>query len=208
MEKKTSWCEATTNANSALISLITCLDAGHNAWIEVQKNGEQTFPIKMKNPALDDVRNWQLNFGSFTKKASNEYFNKTEKDLAENWVWVHGEPKAVIAYQKDGTILPGFMNFPQVGTGYAVKRDDANAYRKSVLNDGFDYWQTPWQDNWKPKDGVPYYVTDDRISEVFVICYNDEPYDKADSILAASEFLRKYGEMLMEQEQELEDYDR
>ena len=49
----TTWTEATTNVNKAMIMLLSCLDSGKNAWIELRKNGDQAYPIRMKNPALD-----------------------------------------------------------------------------------------------------------------------------------------------------------
>lgn len=33
----TTWTEATTNVNKAMIMLLSCLDSGKNAWIELRK---------------------------------------------------------------------------------------------------------------------------------------------------------------------------
>ena len=77
----TTWTEATTNVNKAMIMLLSCLDSGKNAWIELRKNGDQAYPIKMKNPELDNPFNWEMSYSTprNEKEMMNyKYFNDTE----------------------------------------------------------------------------------------------------------------------------------
>ena len=100
----TTWAEATNNASKAMMGLISCIESGKNAWIEVRRNGDQAYPIKIKNPALDDPYNWEMNYG--VPKNENDflndhYFNETEKDLTYNWIACFGEKEAIEEYQKN-----------------------------------------------------------------------------------------------------------
>jgi len=44
--KSTSWTEATTDFERALIGLFSCLNSGKNSWIEIQKMENRIFLLK------------------------------------------------------------------------------------------------------------------------------------------------------------------
>ena len=58
----TTWTQATTNPSEIMLGLVSCLESGKNAWIEIRKNGDQAYPVMKKNPALENPFNWEMNF--------------------------------------------------------------------------------------------------------------------------------------------------
>lgn len=44
----TNWTRATTNLLDAIESLHSAIKYGCNAWIEIRKNGDQSYPIEKK----------------------------------------------------------------------------------------------------------------------------------------------------------------
>lgn len=197
--KKLNWSKATVNVSEALVSLISCIEAGRNAWIEVMKNGEQDFPIKKKNPALDNPHNWEMNYGSPRKHqeiANHQFFNDTEKDIVENWTDAYGTEEAVKAYEETGEIKEGLLL--SSGKACLVRQEDANWYREHITGDNYKYgvWAV-WP---KPKDGIPYWVVDESIGDVFVVCYNDDPFDKVTAIRNTAKFLEAYADKWEEKE--------
>lgn len=189
----TNWAQATVDPQMAAISLLSCLNAGKNAWIEVRKNTEKdcAIPIMRSNPELDNPFNWTMNYGvPRNEKAleSRQYLNETERDMTYNWTCCYGTEKAIEEYQKNRTITREL--FEGTGIAHPVRIEDANYYRKNILGDNYDheYWTTYW----KPKNGIPYYVADDRIEDVFVVCYDNSPVDKRKAIEAAGQFLLDY----------------
>lgn len=191
----TSWTEATNNASKAMISLISCLDSNKNAWIEIRKNGDQDSPIKTKNPALDNPFNWEMSYGvprNEDEMKKHHYFNETEKDLTFNWIAGFGDENAIKEYQVNGIISKGLLN----GTGicHPVRIKDANLYREKFVGDNYEYGY--WTTYWKPKNNIPYWIVDETIGDVFTICYNDEPVDKADAIVKTAQFMLEYANSL------------
>lgn len=188
----TTWTEATNNASKAMIGLLSCIESGRNAWIEIRKNGEQSYPIKIKNPALDNPFNWEMSYGiprNENDMLNHSYFNETERDLTYNWMACFGEKKAIEEYQKNGTISKELFN----GTGicHPVRIKDANFYRKNIIGDNYEYGY--WVTYWKPKKNIPYWIVDESIGDVFTICFNDDIIvDKAEAIRKAAEFMLAY----------------
>ena len=187
----TNWTVATNNASRAMMGLISCAESGKNAWIEARKNGDQAYPIMIKNPELDNPFNWQASYGVPRNEAellSKKYFNETEKDLTYNWVACFGEEEAMRDYQINGIISEKM--FLGIGTCHPVRIKDANFYRKNILKDNYeyDYWVT----HWKPKDNIPYFVVDKSIGDVFTICYDNDTVCKAEVIKKAAMFLMDY----------------
>ena len=183
----TSWTKATTYFNVALLGLINCLDTGRNAWIEVQKNGEQDFPIVIKNPVLDDPFNWTMMYGvprNEKELANLQYFNHTEKDLTYNWYAAFSTPEAAELYRKDGTVTAGL--FKGMGICTPVKISDIDAWRSAPFN-------YTWITHWKPKDNIPYWIPD-SINEVYVVCFDDGPVNKKASYLRMSSLLHRLAE--------------
>mgnify|MGYP001635344188 CR=1 FL=1 len=187
----TTWTEATNNASKAMMGLISCIESGRNAWIEVRKNGEQSYPIKIKNPALENPFNWEMNYGipRNEKDLHNyNYFNETERDLTYNWIACFGEKKAIEEYQNNGIISKELFN--GIGICHPVRIKDANFYRKNILGDNYEYGY--WTTYWKPKNNIPYWVVDESIGNVFTICFNDEIVDKAEAVRKSAQFMMKY----------------
>lgn len=190
---KTNWTISTVNPTEALIGLVSCIEAGYEAWIEVRQNGDQEYPAQMKNPELNNPFNWTMSYGipkNIKKIEEYKFFNDTEKDLTMNWINVFGDKEAVMEYQKTGKVIEGLLFGSSLSC--PVRIDDANWYRANITKDNYRYGY--WIDMWKPKQDIPYMVTDLSIKKVFTVCYT-EPFEKIDkkSLLSkASEFLTEY----------------
>jgi len=188
MEKRTCWTQATTCIATAIAGLLSCLESGKNAWIEVQKNGDQDFPIMVPNPALNDPFNWTMLYGiprNEKEMESHRYLNATQKDLTYNWHAAFSEPKAAEIYRTTGEITPGL--FRGIGACIPVKVSNINEWREKQGLKPFCYgWVTYWQ----PKETIPYRIPAD-IPEVFVVCYDDGPRDKKKSLAAMAELLQR-----------------
>ncbi len=195
----TGWTNATVDPNKAMIGFVSCLEAGKNAWIEVRKNGDQTYPVMKKNPELDNPFNWTMMYAlprNEKEMGDHNYFNETEKDLTYNWTAAFGTREAIEAYQKDGTISEGLCK--GIGICHPVKITDAEAYRKEIVGD--DYKYAYYTTYWKPKNHIPYYVLDESIKDVFVVCYDDEPFDKMAALTRASDFITEYAKRMKQEE--------
>lgn len=191
----TNWCKATENPYEAIANLISCLNSGKNAWIEYQKNGEQEYPLVIKNPALENPHNWTSSVMCCGgRDDSVPFFNETLKDLAKNWINVFScSEKAVKAYEEKGKVTKGLIRLAtdRVYETYKcnVRKKDATRYRKEFVGDDYDYEKMVGYHLWEPKEGIPYYIPDPNIDKVFVVCYNCEPVDIKKSLRSAAEFL-------------------
>lgn len=200
-EVLTSWTEAMTDPYKAIIALISCLQHNKNAWIEIRKNGDQAFPIMKKNPELDNSFNWTMSYG--TTRNEDEinkrgYFNDTEKDLTFNWTACFGTEKAIEEYQKNDVVSPDMFNG---SICHPVRIKDANAYRRDVVGDNYDY--TYFVTYWKPKKGIESWIVDESIGDVFVVCYEkdtDEKVDKKKAMVTAAQLLLAYAETIPDKE--------
>lgn len=193
MNKKiyTNWTEATNNASKAMLSLVSCLESGFNAWIEIRKNGDQDYPIKIKNPALENPFNWTFTYGvprNEKKMMDYRYFNDTQKDLTYNWVACFGDAEAIKKYQESGLITEGLV----LGKGKScpVRIEDANTYRRKITGDNYEY--NYWVSHWEPIKGIPYWVVDEEQGDVFTICYNKDTVNKSEAMKRAADFLYQY----------------
>ena len=188
-EIRTSWTQATTDAHRALMGLLSCLDAGYNAWLEIRKNGDQDFPIMIPNPELEKPENWTMSYGIPRPKdnfADEKFLNETEKDLTLNWTAVFGEKEAAENYYRTGKLSKD--NIKGIGYCHAVRIQDANEFRKAIDGySGYGYWATRWQ----PQKGISYRVPA-QIEQVFTVCNTQEPCNKARTIKRAGEFLIQY----------------
>lgn len=191
----TNWAQATTSVSQAMLGLVSCLESGKNAWIDIRGNGSQDVPIKMKNPELDNPFNWTMEYSvprNEEEMRNIQYFNDTEMDLTYNWIQGYGSQEAIEKYQDTGEITEGLLL--ERGIGHPVRVADANRYRKEITGDNYEYGF--WVTYWKPKTGIPYWVVDPNVGEVFTICYNDEPVDKKLALQRAAQFLMDYAERL------------
>jgi len=198
MEFKTNWTHATTNPSKALAGLISCLNAGYNAWIEVRENGHQDLPVMKKNPMLDDILNWESYCGTIrSDKHEPIYFNETEKELCLNYVEVTSTVTAYERYKKTGEISKGLIVLACEKPDDDLIRCpipivDANRYRKEITGDGYEYGY--WMNHWRAKKGIEAYIVDDSVGFVFTICYNTEPVDMGYALRRAAEYLNKFAE--------------
>lgn len=185
----TNWCKATRNYVMALQGLISAIEAGKNAWIEIRKNGEQKYPIMVPNPALNHPREWTMSYGTLrdeSKLLDHKFLNETEKDLTYNYTTAFGSQEAIDAYYETGVLTK--ENFLGMGICHAVKIKDAIEYRKNI--DGYNnYYQ--WVTFWKPREGV--HEVPAEIDKVFTICYDDQPIISKKKLLQeATEFIATY----------------
>lgn len=187
----TNWCHAVKDPQVAMMNLIHCLNAGHNAWLELRENGDQYYPIMIVNPVLDDPFNWTFSYGSVRNDAeitAHDFLNVTERDLTMHWVNAMGTEKAVEAYKKDGTVMEGLI----MGGGIScpVKIEDANRYRRDITGDSYKYdYFANW---WKPAEGVPSHIPDPNAGKVFTVCYDNSPVDVKASCERAARYLMDY----------------
>lgn len=191
----TNWCKATENPYEAIANLVTCLNSGKNAWIEYQKNGEQEYPLVIKNPALDNPHSWtSKTVCCGGRDDSVPFFNETLKDLAKNWINVFScSETAVKAYEERGEVTKGLIRLAtdRVYKTYKcnVRKKDATRYRKEFVGDGYDYEKMVGYHLWEPKEGIPYYIPDPSVDKVFVVCYDNEPFNTEKILRSAAEFL-------------------
>jgi hypothetical protein len=191
----TNWTEATTNVSKAFMGLLHAIDSGYEAWLEIQDNGKQDYPVKIVNPTLDNPFNWTSYIGvprDFKAILDHKYINDTEKDLTVNWIDCFGTLEAIEHYQKTGELIDGAIN--SCGRSHPVRIKDANNYRKN--KDGYEYGF--WMNWWKPKDEVPYWIPDPNIKKVFVVCTygKNSLLDKQEAIKKAGKFLTQYANMI------------
>lgn len=199
----TQWSKAITSIGEAMLSLMNCLHYGYNAYIAVKKNGNQEFPVVKKNPELENPFNWESAYGTIGKDVGKDSFNSMEKELRENWIEVFSTQEAAAAYKKDRTLLPGLI----LGNGSVklpVRKEDANRYRKEVIKDNYNY--DIWSHMWKAKEGIPYYILDETVKNVFVVYYKKENALTENDLVArvkeAADVLLTYADQLEQQKEE------
>lgn len=195
----TRWTHATTNPSEAIAALVSCIEYGKDAWIEVRKNGDQAFPIMRTNPQLDNPFNWKMMYGTVRNEEEmqkHQYLNAMEKELTYNWTAGFGDKEAVEHYKETGEITEGLLS--GVGVPFPIRIKDAEEYREKITGDNYKY--RFFVTYWEPEKDIKPYVVDDRIDEVFVICCYDkdskEPVDKKAAIRRAGEFLLQYADRL------------
>lgn len=100
--KYTTWAEATISPFKAVRQLLRCLRSGYNAWIELQENGDQFYPIRIKNPKLDREESWKVVGTKLSTReqilADHHFFNDTTRRLTMKG-HEHDEENDVQAYQ-------------------------------------------------------------------------------------------------------------
>lgn len=170
--KYNNWTTPTQKPKEALRNLISALDSGLNAWIEIQNNGEQNHPIKIKNPALDNPFNWRSKLQTSTTFYKNrDYFNDTVKDLDENWTSCFGTKEAVEEYQKTGKLSEDLVR--GFGKSTPIRKKDFLKLRPD-LGENYKLLYNLWSN----KDNVPRWIVDESIGKVLVVCYDKTPLEK------------------------------
>lgn len=192
-EVNTRWTHATKNPSEALAGLVSCLEAGNNAWLELRDNGDQEFPIMKVNPKLDDPFNWTMMCGvprNEKEMREKNYLNETEKDLTFNWMAGFGTKEAVEKYQQTGEVTEGLLS--GVGVSSPVRIKDADFYRAQFTGDNYKYGF--FVTYWKPKDGIKQYIPDESVGKVFTVCCSNGPVDKKEAARKAAAFLLAYAD--------------
>jgi len=180
------WSTATTDMSHALIDLMNCIYSGYNAWISIEKNGEQEYPVKCVNPELDDPFNWTSNY-SKAGHIQNNYINDTQRDLTENWIEVISTVEAANAYKSERKLLPGLISLGDINANNVgktiripVRKEDANQYRATISKDNYTY--EIWRYVWEAKKDIPYYIVDDTIDMVYVVRYSSESFTETEIV--------------------------
>lgn len=204
-----TWTQATENIQVALTSLIECVNAGYNGWLEVRNNQDPSvaFPITIENPALQNPFNWTGSFGTLRASIKKDFLSDTHQEMFDNWIECFGTAEAIKAYQERGEItkdliLCGNLASPSPAIAHPVRITDANKHREMFIKDGYKY--NCWATVFKPKAGIPYNVPA-IIPEVFVVCYDDTPLcqtSKTEAIQKAIDFLSDYKRMVEKREKD------
>lgn len=205
----TDWTPAKVNYQDALISLQACRGSHAVCWLELRDNGDQTYPIKMPNPLLEDPFAWRHSYGTITSPSNlkaHKFLNETERDLTYNWIAGYGNPEAIAKYKENRELAEGLC----MGIGnvkcFPIRIEDAQKYRDTFIKDGYRYGkpgeETCFVDFWSPKDGIPFYVPDQNVGKVLVVCYSKvgNTMSEADSIAKTAATLSEYAEYLRNKE--------
>jgi hypothetical protein len=165
---------ATESIEAVICDFMQCKLLSHkkdNIRIAQIKNSSAEWPVLIKNPLLDDWRNWTTRY-SVPKKDDDykwDFFNAVEKDLFDNFTYAFGTVSAIKQYFKSGKLTKN--NFLTSGICYPVRKKDKNNFfqklKKPVSNDS--YWQTHWQ----PKAGIQYRIPDPNVQLVYAVCYGE-----------------------------------
>lgn len=176
--KTTTWSEATKDKLIAVENIISCHRSGHRPIVTKRNNKDLTdfeYPIKIKNPALDDWRNWTM---SYAVPSSADVYsqilnikNETEKDLAYNYTsYFFSSEKERAAYFKKGKLPKKFSNSGFCGP---MKKSDYFKMRPDLVKAGWTdrhIWTTFWQ----PIKGVSYWIAED-CGEVYCVTFDNSP---------------------------------
>lgn len=202
---RTNWTTAMTNYQEALLALQACKGSFQTCWLELRKNGDQEFPIKIVNPELDDPFAWEFSYGAYASPESlpkQKFLNETERDLTYNWIAGYGDPVAIEAYKKNRELTKGLS--ANTGTCFPIRIEDAQKYRDAFVGDGYVYTY-PEKGGcmvafWKPKKGIPAYVPDKTIGKVFVVCTDPagDVVSEVDSLERTAKTLMEYAQYLRE----------
>lgn len=179
--KRTNYTHATTNPYIAIAGLHSAMTSGLNAWIELQNNGEQDYPIVVPNPALDNPFNWNSSCSFPGRSEEKKFFNETEKDLHENWTTCFGTKEAVEDYQTKGIVSDALSK--GMGVCTPIKKEDLLKIRPDLK--GYEFWENLWTNN----NEIQRWIPDPSIGKVYVVCTNDEPLDKEKSLAQLKEFV-------------------
>lgn len=199
----TNWTKAMVSYQEALLALQACKGSHEICWLELRENGNQTWPITMPNPVLEDPFAWRFSYGTIMspeKLKSHDFLNHTQRDLTYNWIAGYGDLEAIEKYKKNREIVEGL--FSGCGTSFPIRIEDAQRYRDTFTRDGYRYGKpgenTCFVDFWVPKDGIEYRVPDPKVGKVLVVCFDQSrnTVSEADSIARTAITLNEYADYL------------
>lgn len=205
----TDWTTAKVNYQEALLALQACRGSHATCWLELRDNGDQTYPIKMPNPLLDDPFSWRYSYGTVTSPdnlKAHKFLNETERDLTYNWIVGYGNPEAIAKYKENRELVEGLCFGAGNGICFPIRIEDAQKYRDIFMKDGYRYGKpgkgTCFVVFWEPQKEITYCVPDPKVGKVLVICYNHQrtAMSEADSIAKTAATLSEYAEYLRNKE--------
>lgn len=134
MKTLTNWTEATRNPFKAISSLISCLQAGRNAWLELQENGNQEYPLREKLiKESTDPCAWDCACQPFAQDweerkeviLTSDSYSPMQKKFMTEYTSVFGSQE-----QYDNYLKTGDADFRGIGRQYLIKYDDLARKRK------------------------------------------------------------------------------
>lgn len=175
---RTNWTTATTNYQEALLALQACKGSCRTCWLELRENGDQDFPIKIVNPALNDPFAWEFSYGTYMNPESllrHNFLNDTERDLTYNWIAGFGNPVAIELYRKNRELTEGLN--AGIDTCFPIRIADARSIviRLSAMVcislSGKRRLYGQFLETEKEDSGL---CTDQTIGKVFTVCTDVE----------------------------------
>ena len=166
----TNYTDATIHKKVAMMGLVSALDRGFKAWIEIRNNKDCVYPYLKPNPNIgyqDYEGRW-----SYNTVYSHNVTDTIEKDLIENWAYTFAKKEARELYINEGIVTEG-LDFG-IGICTNVKISDLNKLREgrgeTFIKAGHVQWTLKVKRN----------VVDDSIGNVFVVCTYSHKLDSED----------------------------
>lgn len=172
MKKNTNWSKATTNLFEAIKSLLSALQAGKIAHLEIMKNEDVAYPIKVENPETLKMENWTMMFGLPKQNDQVDFWNETERYLVQECYHTYATPEAIRLFEEEGLITEELML--NGGTEYMIPFDIAREIR--LAQDGYDLATNQWARGtyYRIKDGIEHWVIDPKVKWVFVVVIEED----------------------------------
>ena len=172
MNKKTNWTSATHNPFKAFKGLVSCLQSGYNAWIELQENGKQDNPLLETNPNINNLSTWKSSGSYFVQdwakekeRIENDTIHPFAKKLMLEYTTVFGSEEEYENYLKTGEV-----KFLGMGKKYFIRYDDLIKTREKEgikLSDKSRYVLSVLP--------IEHYKQVKKTNrKVFVVCFNSE----------------------------------
>ena len=172
MKKNTNWSKATTNLFEAIKSLLSALQAGKIAHLEIMKNEDVAYPIKVKNPETLKMENWTMMFGLPKQNDQVDFWNETERYLVQECYHTYTTPEAIRLFEEEGLITEDLLK--SGGAEYMIPFDIAREIR--LAQDGYDLATNVWArgTHYCIKDDVERWVLDPSVKWVFVVVIEED----------------------------------
>jgi hypothetical protein len=182
---------ATKSLTTVVADCLLAIESGHQAVLRVVDNSEHPFPITIKNPLLEDWRNWQSSYGTLRKGADIHtrcYFNEVEKDMTLNFTCYFGTPELRDLYFNEGKLVPKGGSHAAMGTAFPVRIADIKEQDPNYYNHAKGYFEN-WYTAWEPAKNLKYHIPA-PIGKVYAIELMNEPLSTIVLQLNAAAFLK------------------